>query len=86
MNYLTIIAVVAAVLMAINLLWTPLTNWIKTKTPDVIDVKIDEMTQLRTNLNTWITVRMLPGLTQEAIDLLEKLKAELLKYPKTPKE
>jgi len=80
MNILTIIAVIAGVLLALNMFWTPITNLIKKKTPQKIDNAIDDMSQLRANLNAWIVLRMLPGLSDKAIDLLEKLKTELLKY------
>jgi len=86
MNILTIIAVIAGVLLALNMFWTPITNLIKKKTPQKIDNAIDDMSQLRANLNAWIVLRMLPGLSDKAIDLLEKLKTELLKYDSKDKE
>lgn len=81
MSLLTIIALVALGLLLINNFWNSVVNFIKSKTSDKVDKQIDEVTQLRNNLNTWILVRMLPNLSDKAIELLEQLKAELLKYP-----
>ena len=85
MSILTIIAIIAGILLVINLLWTPITNWLKSKTPDKVDDAIDDMSQLRENLNQWIRVRMLPGISDATIAILSKLKEELLKYDEKDK-
>ena len=82
MSIFTTIALVCGVLFLINMFWDKIATWIKSKTNDEVDEKVDEITQLKNNFDAWLKTRMLPGLSAKAIELLDLLRAELL----NPKE